>query len=111
MPEDYIVRAGDCINSIAFERGFFWETLWGHPKNAELKSKRRNPNILKEGDVVHIPDLTIKEESRATEGQHHFKLKGAAGQITFTDHGRTRAANTPASRTGGARTKFRRLLP
>jgi hypothetical protein len=75
MPEDYTARTGDCILSIAYEHGFFWETLWNDAGNAELKQKRKSPNILVEGDVVHIPDLTPKEESGATEKRHQFKLK------------------------------------
>ena len=81
MPEDYTVTSGDCFNSISYDRGFFWETLWNHGKNAELKSKRKDPNILKEGDVVHIPDLTVKEEQGATEQRHKFKLKGVPAKL------------------------------
>ncbi len=81
MPEDYIVQTGDCISSIAFERGFFWETIWNHPKNAELKQKRTDPNILKEGDIVHVPDKELKEESCATDKKHKFKIKGVPAKL------------------------------
>jgi N-acetylmuramoyl-L-alanine amidase len=81
MAEDYEVRAGDCMSSIASERGFFWETLWNHSKNAELKRKRGDPNILKEGDVVFIPDLEVREEPRATEQTHRFRLKGEPAKL------------------------------
>jgi len=81
MAEDYVVKAGDCVSSVAFERGFFWETVWNHPKNSELKEKRKDPNILKEGDVLYIPDLRIKEESRASESKHQFVLKGVPAKL------------------------------
>ena len=81
MPTEYEVQNGDCISSIAFNHGFFWETLWNDGSNSELKSKRKDPNILREGDVVHIPDLTLKEESGATEKCHSFKLKGVPAKL------------------------------
>ncbi len=81
MPTDYQVKSGDCISSIAFNHDFFWETLWNHGANSELKSKRKDPNILEEGDVVHIPDLRFKQESGATEQRHRFKLKGVPAKL------------------------------
>lgn len=81
MPTDYQAKSGDCVSSVAFNHGFFWETLWNHGSNSELKTKRKDPNILKEGDVVHIPDLTLKQESGATEQRHRFKLKGVPAKL------------------------------
>ncbi len=81
MPLDYLVETGDCISSIAFDHGFFWETIWNHPQNAELKSKRKDPNILQEGDVVHTPDLRLKRESRPTNQKHKFVRKGAPAKL------------------------------
>jgi|SRR5208337_1717840 len=76
MAKDYTVKQGDCMSSIAFEQGFFWQTLWNHSSNANLKALRKNPNVLLEGDIVHIPDLTVKNESGATGVTHKFKRKG-----------------------------------
>jgi hypothetical protein len=81
MPEDYTVQAGDCMSSIAYERGFFWQTLWNDPANAALKARRKNPNVLMTGDIVHIPDLTIKQEPGATEKTHKFMLKGVPEKL------------------------------
>lgn len=77
MAEDYNITEGDCVSSIAFERGLPWETLCNHSNNAQLKQKRKNPNMLKRGDILHVPDLTPNEHARATEKRHKFKLKGA----------------------------------
>ncbi len=72
----YTVGANESIPSIAKENGFFWKTLWNHPDNAALKTKRKDPNVLMEGDEVTIPDLTLRQESGATEARHTFQLKG-----------------------------------
>lgn len=81
MAPYYTVNQGDCLNSIAFEHGFYWETLWNHSNNTELKQKRKDPSVLMAGDVVHIPDLTPKEESGATEQCHTFRLKGVPAKV------------------------------
>jgi len=76
MPEDYEVQPGDCMSSIAYAHGFFWQTLWNDGSNAALKALRKNPNVLMTGDIVHIPDLTVKQVPGATEARHKFQLKG-----------------------------------
>src|SRR5438270_3311259 len=81
MAEDYTVEQGDCISSIAFEHGFFWETLWNHSSNATLKTERKTPNILMEGDLVHIPDLAVKQECGSTEKKHRFKRKAVPAKF------------------------------
>jgi hypothetical protein len=96
MSEDYQVKQGDCISSIAYEHGFFGETLWKHGGNASLKSKRKDPNVLMEGDVVHIPDKAEKLENGATEQKHRFRRKGVPAKLAvqFTFDGKARA-NVP----------------
>ena len=73
---NYEVEAGDCMSSIAAAHGFFWETLWKLGENSELKSARKNPNVLLPGDRVFIPDKRPKDESCASEKKHRFKKKG-----------------------------------
>ena len=80
MPE-YIVKHGDCIEKIAEKFGFFWETLWDDPHNAELKKKREDPNVMFPRDVVFVPEKRVKEESKATEQQHRFRKKGVPSML------------------------------
>jgi putative peptidoglycan binding protein len=81
MPIQKVVEQGECISSISDEHGFFWSTIWNHADNADLKQLRKDPNALLEGDVVVIPDKTVKEESCATEKTHKFKKKGTPAKI------------------------------
>jgi hypothetical protein len=73
--QKHVVQQGECLSSIAFESGFLLDTIWNHPDNSELKQKRKDPNILQEGDVVNIPDLQLGEYSRPTDARHKFRLK------------------------------------
>jgi Putative peptidoglycan binding domain/LysM domain len=78
---NYIVKPGDCITSIAHAFGFFWQTIWDHPGNADLKRIRKDPNILLPGDVLTIPPLTLREENKTTDQKHKFVLKGEPARL------------------------------
>lgn len=91
--EEYKVRQGDSIASIAFERGLFPDTIWDDPKNKELKDKRKESDILMPGDIVYIREKEEKEESCATEKKHKFKRKGVPAklQLQLIEEGQPRA--------------------
>ena len=71
------VVQGECISSIAGQAGFLWETIWNHPANAQLKSGRKDPNILMPGDMVFVPRKTKKVVACATDRRHRFVRKGS----------------------------------
>jgi hypothetical protein len=75
------VQQGDSIPSIAVENGFFWETIWNHGENAQLKAKRTSPNQLFPGDEVFVPELRRKTESRPVDARHRFKRKGVPAKL------------------------------
>lgn len=81
MAIDHTVRDGDCFDSIAMQHGFFPDTLWNHASNDALREERQDPNVLLPGDIVHIPDLTLGEESGATEKLHRFRRKGVPARL------------------------------
>lgn len=84
MPKRITARKGDCFINICSQEGFFWETVWNHPENEKLRQKRGNPNILKMGDQIYIPDLEIKDYPVQTEKRHTFLLTGFSVKFTLT---------------------------
>ena len=73
---EHTVQQGDCLWSLAAESGHVWKTIWDDPANSSLRERRKDPNVLAEGDIVRIPDIITKEESGATEKRHRFRRKG-----------------------------------
>ena len=76
---DYVVQTGDCISSVAESNGYFWQTIWD--ANPDLKSLRRNPNVLFAGDVVKIPDSVDRNESCATDNTYTFVKRGTPAKF------------------------------
>ncbi len=81
MSINYQVKQGDCISSIAYAHGFFADTIWNHPNNAELKKKRKSPYVLMPGDVVFIPDKRLKDVSEPTNQLHRFRCKNTPEKL------------------------------
>ncbi len=79
----YVVGKGDSMTSIADAHGFFWETLWSLPANAELKEARGNPEVLLVGDKVTIPNKRQKTHGCATGSVHRFRRHGVPVKIGF----------------------------
>jgi len=78
---DYEIQEGDCLLNIAKRSGHLWQTIWNFPANAELKSKRKDPNILFPGDHLTIPPIAIKQEPKPTEQRHKFVLHGRPAKL------------------------------
>ena len=91
--EYYSAKVDDCMSSIASQFGFFWETLWFHPKNGDLRKLRKNPNVLLEDDQVWIPQKQIKQVEAPVDALHTFQVKGVTTmfRLRFTDSGKPRA--------------------
>lgn len=81
LAKQHKVKQGECITSISDKYGFFPDTLWNLSENAELKQKRKDPNVLFAGDEVFIPDKQEKTESCATEQKHRFRKKGVPAKM------------------------------
>ena len=77
---DYIVQPGDCIESIAFENGYYWQTLWNLPENAALKNLR-HPNVLLPGDRVTIPPIRLGKQACSCDARHQFRRLGVPAKL------------------------------
>ena len=76
------VQQGECLASIAEQYGFVkWKVIYDHPQNEDLKSKRKNPNVLSPGDQVFIPDIRPKVTARSTDSTHQFVLKSVKHKL------------------------------
>jgi len=75
MPKKHTAQAGESVESIAFDNGFFWETVWNHGGNSALRTARE-PNILEEGDVVEVPDKRPKTLSEPVDQRYRYRRKG-----------------------------------
>ena len=76
-----MVERGDCLLSIAHQRGFFWETLWNLPANADLRNTRQDPGLLLVGDRVMVPERQLKTEPAATDAHHRFLKRGVPAKL------------------------------
>lgn len=84
MPKQHSVKAGECVSSIAYQYGFFADTVWNDPANASLKAQRKNMNTLIPGDTLTIPDKREKEEPRTTGASHRFQRRGVPAKLRLT---------------------------
>lgn len=76
MPTNHVTKQGETIASIALKYGFFPDTLWNDPANAELKRIRQDPHVLLPGDVLVVPDKRLKKLGKSDKARHRFLRKG-----------------------------------
>ncbi len=77
----HTLRQGDCIQSLARENGFIWETIWEHAENSEIRELRKDPSVLRPGDRIFIPERRERVYTEAVEQRHRFVRKGLRTQL------------------------------
>jgi hypothetical protein len=91
MPEmkPYVIKQGDYLTRIAHRLGFPPEEVWNHAKNAELKKTRRDPDTLKAGDIVFIPDVPKKKNpyTKETENKYVAELPKLPVSLSVSHNG------------------------
>ena len=77
------VHPGECFSLIAEHYGHNWKKLWDHSSNLGLREKRKNPNVLFEGDEVFVPAKETREVPAGTEQRHRFLRKNTPSKFTL----------------------------
>lgn len=82
MPVRHVLKAGECLQSLALSYGFKdGKTLYDAPDNADLRSKRSSPEEVAPGDVVMVPDRKKRDVSVALGKANKFACKTPAGVL------------------------------
>ena len=82
MAGKHVVKQGECLSSIADRYGLQgWRVLWDDPGNQALRNLRKEPNILRPGDEIHIPDLRPGSVLIQTEARHRFRARQETVQL------------------------------
>lgn len=72
----HTVAQGECLSSIAKQYGFHdYRTIYEHGNNADFRQLRKNPNVIKPGDQLFIPDKDQKIVERPTGASHRFQVQ------------------------------------
>ncbi|MBZ0119578.1 MAG: peptidoglycan-binding protein [Sandaracinaceae bacterium] len=70
------VEPGQCLTSIAVANGFVdRDKLLDHPDNEALRRARPDPNLLRPGDRVAIPDVEPGGHAASTSRKHRFVIE------------------------------------
>jgi hypothetical protein len=76
MSKSHVVAQGECMQTIARRHGFSdVKSIWEHPENEELRSRRTSRHVLAPGDVVFIPDPKKKVADCPAERTNRFRVK------------------------------------
>ena len=75
MMKPYVIKQGEYLTKLSHTRGFSADEVWNHADNADLKQARENPNMLRAGDVLFIPDEPTKPLALTAETENKYVAK------------------------------------
>ena len=68
----YVIKQGDYLIKLAHILSFDADEVWNHGKNAALKKKRTNHNVLIPGDVLYIPEDPPKKNKFSARASNAY---------------------------------------
>jgi hypothetical protein len=71
----HVVQQAEWVSKIAVQYGITdWLRVWNHPNNSNLRQKRKEPNVIYQGDLLFIPEFELREEDCPTDNKYCFTL-------------------------------------
>jgi hypothetical protein len=74
---EYVAQSGFSLRSFA---PHYWEVVWDHPKNADLKQKRKTPEAIDVGDQIFLPGI---KAVAVTSPHPEIRMRVQQGAFTF----------------------------
>jgi len=87
----YVIKQGDYLIKLAHILSFDADEVWGSARNAELRKKRPNHNVLVPGDVLFIPDVEEPKKNR-------FSAKSSNDYVAFVPRTKVKVAMNMAGK-------------
>ncbi|NOJ79503.1 peptidoglycan-binding protein [Myxococcus xanthus] len=80
-PTSYVIQQGECLSTLAHLHGLHADTVWDLPDNRDLKSRRKNKNILLPGDTVILPPRQLALRDVEPSNAYRIRRKDASEQL------------------------------
>lgn len=89
VPNSYAYHVGmwitigekDTAESLGFQYGLIWETVWAAPENQPLRDTERGGLILYPGDRLFVPDKRRKQLPADIDRRSIFRRKGVPSRL------------------------------
>lgn len=79
-----ILGATESVDSVAYAYGHARETLWDHPRNADLRRQHPDGTALAAGDSLFVPPrVKATFEQNATGQRHTFRVLNTPAMLRF----------------------------
>lgn len=77
----HVLRIGESLESLAYERGLYWPSVWDLEENKALRELREDPHVLAPGDSLFLPDRAAKTVTAAAGRRHVFRRRAIPARL------------------------------
>jgi hypothetical protein len=85
--QPYVVKQGDYLAKLAFLHGFDAEAVWNDAKNEDLRTRRRDPDVLFPGDIIYIPVRTPSTQDVTARSSNDYEAEIPMTEVSLVFEG------------------------